>query len=57
MTNPTTNFKYGTTASTSMEDFFKNAPDEKFNRMYRFMTQNNYNVRNASDGIKKVISG
>ncbi|XP_047133072.1 glutamate receptor ionotropic, NMDA 1 [Hydra vulgaris] len=57
MTNPTTNFKFGTTASTSIEDFFKNAQDEKLNRIYRFMSQHKYNVKNASDGIKKVISG
>lgn len=55
MQNPTQNFKFATSRHTSIEDFFRVAPDEALQRMYRFMKQ--YNVGNIEEGINKVLSG
>ncbi len=55
MLNPTPRFKFATVPSTSIEGFFKDAPDENFQRMYRFMKK--YNVRSVAEGLAKVKSG
>ena len=55
MLNPTPDFKFATVPSTSIEGFFKDAPDEDFRRMYLFMQK--YNVRTVGEGLEKVKSG
>jgi len=54
MRNPTTAFRYGTTGATSIEAFFRNAPDEILNRMYHFML--NYNTGLIS-GLQRIMDG
>eukprot|EP00112_Aurelia_sp_Birch-Aquarium-sp1_P012003 Seg2519.5 transcript_id=Seg2519.5/GoldUCD/mRNA.D3Y31 product="Glutamate receptor ionotropic NMDA 1" protein_id=Seg2519.5/GoldUCD/D3Y31 len=55
MLNPTPDFKFATVPSTSIEDFFKHAPDENFRQMYLFMLK--YNVRTVGEGLDHVKSG
>lgn len=53
--NPTTAFKFGTVAATSIETFFREAPDPVFQRMNLFMK--NYNVKTTKEGIQNVLDG
>eukprot|EP00794_Sanderia_malayensis_P015932 gene15932-17533_t len=55
MLNPTDDFKFATVPSTSIEGFFKDAPDDNFRRMYFFMKK--YNVASVEEGLAKVKSG
>ncbi|XP_057309860.1 glutamate receptor ionotropic, NMDA 1-like [Hydractinia symbiolongicarpus] len=52
---PTTEFKFGTVKSTSIEGFFQHHPSTKFQRVYDFMKP--YSVKNDEEGVKAVISG
>ena len=55
MTHPTTDFKFATVKSSSMEDYFRFSEDPTVRSMHLFMKD--FNVKSNDIGIKKLLNG
>eukprot|EP00795_Rhopilema_esculentum_P014569 gene14569-5642_t len=53
--NPTSNFKFATIKSSSLEEYFRFSTNSHFHNMHLFMHQ--YNINTTEDGIKKLLNG